>query len=76
MQELNSTANNVVVVEIDTNETVDGVGNHFIVATRQNGEWTLRDHTSKEEWRNSGKLADALNRGRITSIRVLDSVKE
>jgi hypothetical protein len=76
MQELNSTANNVVVVEIDTDKNPDGKGNHFIVATRQNGEWMLRDHTSKEAWRMNGSLSKALEDGKITAIRILDPIKE
>ncbi|TGL17393.1 hypothetical protein EHQ47_19555 [Leptospira bourretii] len=73
LAELNKGPNKVAVVEIDTDATPDGKGNHFILAYQDNnGDWRLQDHTSEIEWRNGGKLESALNQNKITSIRILD----
>ncbi len=70
LAELNKGPNKVA---IDTDATPDGKGNHFIIAYQNtNGDWIMQDHTSKEPWRNGGKLEKALERNRVTSIRVLD----
>ncbi|MCZ8344309.1 MAG: hypothetical protein O9301_14840 [Leptospira sp.] len=71
--ELNKGPNKVAIVEIDTDATPDGKGNHFIIAYQNtNGDWIMQDHTSKEPWRNGGKLEKALDENKITSIRILD----
>ncbi|TGM20048.1 hypothetical protein [Leptospira meyeri] len=73
LAELNKGPNKVAVIQIDTDTTPDGKGNHFILAYQNtNGEWIMQDHTSSEKWRNGGTLVEGLEMGRITSIRVLD----
>lgn len=73
LAELNKGPNKVAVIQIDTDKTLDGIGNHFIIAYQNtDGEWIMQDHTSNESWRNGGSLIEALEKSKITSIRVLD----
>ncbi|XMO25483.1 hypothetical protein ACKZJ7_05245 [Leptospira sp. 'Mane'] len=76
ISDLDSTPSKVAQIHLDYEG--DGVGDHFVIAYRDNaGEWRIKDQNesgpeSDDNWKNGGKLSRALERGFIKDIRIVE----
>ncbi|MCW7521796.1 hypothetical protein [Leptospira soteropolitanensis] len=76
IQELNTTSARVAQIYLDY--PGGKKGEHFVIAYKNaQGDWIIKDHNEKgsmnpDNWKNGGKLINAINRGLIADIRLVE----